>query len=338
LNSNINQEEITEKVLNILRERGKKTLELTKKAVLEEKFESKDLQEALKYFMNEHWYDFSRPAFFSLCCESVGCKTDITRPFAISISILSGALALHDDIIDQSKIKNSKPTVLKKFGKNISLLIGDVLMVKGFSLLFKAFEKGVSAKQISIINEIIKKTLLELGDVEALQFQFEGRIDITPEDYLQLVRKKAADVDGYARISGMVGGGSEDEVEALGEFGRILGMLSILRNDMIDMFDWKKTTQRIKREHLPLTILYALHKPQTQSIMRALMKKTITKKNAEKLLMIVDKAGGFIQMEECMNKLAEEAYSKLEKINYNKEIFFLLIKSLLVPEWRNYLS
>jgi len=93
----------------------------------------------------------------------------------------------------------------------------------------------------------------------------------------------------------------------------------------------------IKKEHLSLTILYALQKPEKQSIMMVLLKKNITKKDAEKLLMFVDKAGGFIKMEECMNKLADEAYSKLDKIRNNKEIFQLLVRGHLIPEWRSYL-
>ena len=114
-------------------------------------------------------------------------------------------------------------------------------------------------------------------------------------------------------------------------------MLAILRDDTIDMLDIKKAINRIKKEHLSLTILYALQKPEKDSIMMVLLKKKITKKDTEKLLMFVDKAGGFIQMEECMNKLAEEAYSKLDKIRYNKKILQLLVRGQLIPEWRSYL-
>ena len=173
MNDISSQDEITEQIINTLRERGRKGLELAKKTVLEEKFESEDIQKALEYFMTEHWDDFTRPAFLSLCCESVGGNPDITTPIAISFTLISSALALHDDIIDQSKTKHSKPTVFKKFGKDLTLLIGDVLMVKGFNLLFKEVEKGLSAKQISVISEIINKTLLELGDVKLFNLSFE---------------------------------------------------------------------------------------------------------------------------------------------------------------------
>jgi len=338
LKNTISQEEITEQLLKLLEERGKKALELARKTVLEEKIESKEVQEALKYFMTEYWHDVTRPALLSLVCEAVGGDPDITTPIAISMTLISGAIDIHDDIIDQSETKGSRPTVFGKFGKDMALLVGDALLFKGFNLLYKAVEKGVPAEQIAVISDIIKRTFFELGDAEALELQFRGRTDVTPEDYLCVVRKKAADVEAYTRISAIVGGGSGEEIEALGEYGRLLGMLVILRDDMIDMLDLEETIHRIKKEHLSLVIVYALQNPEMNSILCSLLKKTITLKDAEKLSTFVDKAGGFIHMEECMNKLAQEAYIKIENIKYNKNHLKLLVQGTLLPEWRSYLT
>ena len=338
MKNTISQEEITEQLLKLLEERGKKALELARKTVLEEKIESKEVQEALKYFMTEYWHDVTRPALLSLVCEAVGGDPDITTPIAISMTLISGAIDIHDDIIDQSETKGSRPTVFGKFGKDMALLVGDALLFKGFNLLYKAVEKGVPAEQIAVISDIIKRTFFELGDAEALELQFRGRTDVTPEDYLCVVRKKAADVEAYTRISAIVGGGSGEEIEVLGEYGRLLGMLVILRDDMIDMLDLEETIHRIKKEHLSLVIVYALQKPEMQSILKSLLKKTITLKDAEKLSTFVDKAGGFIHMEECMNKLAEEAHIKIEKIKYNRKYLALLVQGILLPEWQSFLN
>jgi geranylgeranyl diphosphate synthase type I len=338
MNETTSQEEITEQLLKLLEERGRKALEMARKTVLEEKIESKEVQEALTYFMTEFWHDVTRPALLSLVCEAVGGDPDITTPIAISITLISGATGIHDDIIDQSKTKGSRPTVLGKFGQDIALLVGDALLFKGFTVLYEAVEKGVPAKKIAAISDIINRTFFELGNAEALALKFRGRTDVTPEDYLCIVRKKAADIEAYTRISAILGDGSEEEIEALGEYGRLLGMLGILRADMIDMLDLEETIHRIKKEHLSLVIVYALQNPEMNSILRSLLKKTVTLKDAEKLSTFVDKAGGFIHMEECMNKLAEEAHIKIEKIKYNREYFKLLVQGMLLPEWRSYLN
>lgn len=338
MNDTISQEEITDQLQNLLHERGKKALELARKTVLEEKIESQEVREALKYFMIEYWHDVTRPALLSLVCEAVGGDPNITTPVAVSIILTSGAVDIHDDIIDQSKNKGERPTVYGKFGKDIALLVGDALIFKGFTSLYDAVEKGVPTEKIAIISNIIKKTFFELGDAEALELQFRGQLDVTPEDYLYVVRKKAADVEAYTRISAILGDGSKEEIEDLAEYGRLLGMLVILRDDMIDMLDPKETIHRIKKEHLSLAILYALQNSEMKLAVSSILKKKVTPKDAEKLAILVDEAGGFRSMHECMKNLAENAYKQVEKTKFNKSNLAALINGMLLPDWRSYLT
>lgn len=337
MNETTKQEENSEPLLKLLEERGKKALEMARKTVLEENTESKEVYEALKYFMTEYWHDITRPALLSLVCEAVGGDPSKTTPIAISMTLISGGIDIHDDIVDQSKIKGDRPTVLSKFGQDIALLVGDALIFKGFTVLYKAVEKGVPAEQIATISDIIKRTFFELGDAEALELQFRGRTDVTPEDYLSVVRKKAADFEAYTRISAIVGGGSKKEIGALGEYGRLLGMLVIMRDDIIDMLDPEETIHRIKNEHLSLAILYALQNPEMKSLVSDLLKKTTSTKDAEKLSILVDEAGGFIGMQKRMQELVTNAYNKLEEIKLINNYLALLIRGMLLPDWRSYL-
>jgi len=338
LKETVNQEEITEQLLKLLEERGKKALDLARKTVLKEKIESKVIQDALKYFITEYWHDTTRPALLSIVCEAVGGDPNITTPIAISMTLISGAIDIHDDIIDQSKNKGDRPTVYGKFGKDIALLVGDALIFKGFTILYASVEHGVPAEKIAIISQIIKRSFFELGDAEALELKLRGRTDIKPEKYIRVVRRKAADVEAYTRISAIVGGGSEEEIDVLGEYGRILGMLVILRDDMIDMLDPEETIHRIKKEHLSLAILYALQNPEMKFSVSNHLNNTVTEEDVEKLSIIVDKAGGFVLMDNYMHKLAEDAYNKIEKVKINKNYLTLLIRGMLLPEWRSYLT
>lgn len=322
------QEEITEQVQKILEERGRKALEMARKTVLEEKIECKEVREALNYFMTEYWHDVARPALLSLACEAVGGNPDITTPIAIPMSLISGAIDIHDDIIDESKIKGSRPTVLGKFGKDIALLVGDALLFKGFTLLHEAVEKGIPVEKVAVIIDIIKRTFFELGDAEALELQFRGRIDITPEEYLRVIRKKAADVEAHTRISAILGGGSKEEIEALGEYGRLLGMIIILRDDWIDVVDFEEIAHRIKRECLPLPLLYALQNPKTMSkLSYVLFKETMTKRDVRIILEATDEAGGLRYVDQLMQEIARNACSCLKNLKKNRLALQLLTES-----------
>jgi len=335
------REDITERVEKILNERGSKALEAARNEILQEKIECEEAREALTYFMTQYWHDVFGPALLSLACEAVGGDPDITTPIAIPMTLISGAIDIHDDIIDQSKNKGLRPTVLGKFGKDIALLAGDALLFKGFKLLYEAVEKGIPAEKVTAILDIIKKTFFELGDAEALELRFRGRIDVTPEEYLYVVRKKAADVEAHTHISGILGGGSKEEIEALREYGRLLGMMIILRDDLLDMIDFDEAVHRIKRESLPLPILYALQNPKLKSTLGSILqKKVVRKKDAKAILSTTDKAGGINSFKETMQELAGDAYNSISLLRYNKEYLKVLTSSVLslLDEWQNFAS
>jgi geranylgeranyl pyrophosphate synthase len=338
MNDNLTQEEIIQQLQTLLHERGKEGLTLARKTILDEKIESKEVREALNYFINEYWYDVTRPALFSLVCEAVGGDPKKTTPIAVSIILISGAIDIHDDIIDKSENKEERLTVFGKFGKDIALLVGDALLFKGFTVLNEAVEKDVSAQKIAIIANIIKRTFFELGDAEALELQFRGRLNVTPEEYTHIVRKKAADVEAYTRISAILGNGSKEDIEAFAQYGRLLGMLAILRDDIIDMLDPEETIHRINKEHLSLAILFALKNPEMKNAISKLLNKKITKKEAIKLAKLVDNAGGFSSVNKYMQNLSAIAINRLENAKLNKNNLALLIKGMLLPNWRSYLS
>ena len=337
MKNNINQEDITEQILNLFKERGRKAQELTRKAVLEDNINSKEAKEALKYFITEGWNNNTRPALLSLACEAVGGDPDIIIPIATSMNLIVGCIRIHDDIIDQTENKGERPTVLGKFGKDIALLVGDALLFKGFNVLYKAVEKGFPAEQIAIISDIIQRTFFELGDAVALELQFRGRMDVTPEDYLSVLRKKAADFEACTRIGAIVGGGSKEEIESLGEYGRLLGMVMILRDDMIDMLDPEEIIHRITKENLSLVTLYALQNPELHSIISDLLKKTVTENDAEKLSEIVDQAGGFVLIDKYMQELVKDASNKIDETMSNEMVLNMIINGMLLPEWKSYL-
>ena len=335
----LGQEETIVQVQKILKERGRKALEIARKTVLDEEIECKEIREALKYFMTEYWHDVARPALLSLACEAVGGDPEFTTPVAIPLTLISGGIDIHDDLIDQSKTKGARSTVLGKFGKDIALHVGDALLFKGFTLLQKSVEKGIPAEKIAIILDVIKNTFFELGDAEAMELKFRGRIDVTPEEYLSVVRKKAADVQAHTHISAILGDGTQEEIEALRAYGRLLGMLIILRDDMIDMIDLEEALHRIKKEHLPLPMIYALQNPEAKSKLHSILKKKmVTKKDAKEILPIVVEAGGFDFVDQFMQKSVQNAYELVESVKKNKNYLNMLAKGMLLPEWRSFAS
>ncbi len=322
-------EEAMKQLQKIFKKRGSKALEMARNEILQEKIESKEAREALIYFMTEYWNDLARPTLLSLACEAIGGNPELTTPIAVPMTLISGAIDIHDDIIDESKTKDSRPTVFGKFGKDIALLVGDALLFKGLALLNKAAQKGIPQEQMRKIIDTVKNMFFELGDAEALELQLRRRRDVSPEEYIHVVKKKAADVEAHTRISGILGSGSEKEIEVLSEYGRLLGMLIILRDDWIDLIDFNESVHRIERECLPLPLLYALKNPEIKyEIDNILMKKKIAKRDAKAVLRIIYNTEGFRQYENLTKKLAKDAFAKLSLIKFDRQNLELLVHAM----------
>lgn len=318
-------EQALKQVQKIFKQRGTKALEMARREILREKIECKEAREALNYFITQYWQDLARPSLMSLACEAVGGNTELTTSIAVPMILIGGAIDIHDDIIDQSKIKNAKPTVYGKYGKDIALLVGDALLFKGLTLLYQAEEKGIPPQLMPTILSVVKETFFELGDAEALELDFRGRTDVSPEEYLNVVRKKAADVEAYVRISAIVGGGSEAQIEALSNYGRLLGMVLILKDDLVDVTEPTEILHRIKKEYLPLPLLYALQNPKgSREIKSVLSKKPLKKKDAETILKLTHDAGGFNKSEMQTQKIIRDAIASIHKLTRSEELKTLL--------------
>jgi geranylgeranyl pyrophosphate synthase len=326
----ISPEEAMERLQKIFKERGSKPLEMARNEILREKIESAEAREALTYFMTEYWNDLARPTLLSLACEATGGNPELTTPIAVPMTLISGAIDIHDDIIDESKTKDNRPTVYGKFGKEIALLAGDALLFKGLTLLNTSSQKSIPEERMSKIVDTVKTMFFELGDAEALELRLRKDREVSPEEYIRVVRKKAADVEAHTRISAIIGGGSEEEIEALSKYGRLLGMLVILRDDWIDMMDFEESVHRITRESLPLPLLHALKNPKIKhKLSNILAKKKIGKKDAKAVLSIIYNAKGFQQYEDFTKELARNAFTTLSPIRIGRQNLKLIIQAML---------
>lgn len=327
-----NEEKQVEKLQKLLKKYGQKGFEKTRETILQEKIESHKVNEAMKYFILECWHDYSRPGLLAIVCESVGGKPEITTPVAVALSMISGGIDIHDDIIDQSRKKAGRLTLLGKFGYETALLVADALIFKGLTMLNQKNHE-IPWGKMKQINTLIKDMFFELGTAEVLELDFRGRLDVKPQEYLEVIKKKAADVEAHTRIGGILGNATKPQIDALGEYGRLLGMLLILRDDFIDVLEPEEATHRIKIEHLPLPVLYALQNPKSSDKLTPLLtKKRLTKKDAEKISELVDTYNGFRKTTDTMENLANKAEKALRNTIKEKEKLTLIIKAT-VPHY-----
>lgn len=121
-------------IINELKRRSEKSLDLAKKAILTEKIEYKRLRAALEYYVT-NWCDFTHSGVLSLACEAVGGEPESTLSVQAATAMMAAAFDIQDDMIDQSTSKHGLSTVFGKYGDQIAILLANAFLVDGFTML-----------------------------------------------------------------------------------------------------------------------------------------------------------------------------------------------------------
>jgi geranylgeranyl diphosphate synthase type I len=308
---------------------GQKAFEMAKNAILQEKNIYERVYEALRYFMEESWYDVQHPALISLACEAVGGNPNDTTQIGAAMVLLAGAADIHDDIIDKSKTKGSKQTVFGKFGKDVTLLAGDALLFKGLTLLHEAC-KRLPKSQSQVILNLAKQAFFEIGSAEAKETSLKGKYDVTLEEYRRVIEMKAAVAEACARIGAILGSGNPKEIDALSRYGRVIGILMTIRDDFIDLFESNEIRNRAKNECLPLPVLLALRNATTKNeIVCILEKDKITEQETQRIVDLVMDHEEVQELKREMLSLIKETIGLLVSVKQNKYELELLLRSTI---------
>ena len=125
------------------------------------------------------------------------------------------------------------PTVHTKWDEPTAILAGDVLYARAFEFLCLCSAPD-NAKVRSI--SMLARTCVEICEGQHLDMSFEGRDDVTPGEYLEMVRKKTGVLYAAAAgIGAILAGGSPAQVEALYYYGQNTGMAFQIQDDLIDL-------------------------------------------------------------------------------------------------------
>jgi geranylgeranyl diphosphate synthase, type I len=176
-----------------------------------------------------------RPAVLLLGAQTVqpDIVVDTILPAAVAVELVHNFTLIHDDIMDADATRRSIETVHTKWGTSEGILAGDALYAKAFEVLsYTKTQPGGAMKCLRLLS----KACLHICEGQWLDITFEHNKNVSEADYLDMVQKKTAVL--YAAslaMGGMLGGASDDEVNALWEFGIALGISFQIRDDVLDL-------------------------------------------------------------------------------------------------------
>lgn len=152
---------------------------------------------------------------------------DQTVTLASAIEYIHAATLLHDDVLDDASLRRGKDPAHALWGNRATILVGDYLYTKAVCL---AVQLGLLE-----VDSILAHACRIMAEGEALQLLHCGDLALTDENYLKIVEcKTAALMSAACRLGGVISGAGWDEKEALGRFGRHLGIAYQVADDTLD--------------------------------------------------------------------------------------------------------
>lgn len=171
-----------------------------------------------------------RPALYFLALHS-GKKADVGQamPLAVALEMIHMASLVHDDVIDSAGVRRGAPTANARWGNQAAILGGDYLFARAFSLVAENdYDKRVTRRLATLICDLSAGEIIQNKEI------YKASRD-EAEYYERIAKKTANFLAVCCELGGIVAGLPEDEVTALYQYGKSLGMAFQITDDLLDL-------------------------------------------------------------------------------------------------------
>ncbi len=253
-----------------------------------------------------------------LCCaqNDDDLIDDAAIELAISLELLHLASLIHDDVIDDGDTRRSLPTLNRKFDRKIAVIAGDYLLAKSLEQVHHiAAKREPLDRKIELPNYM---TALCLGEIN--QHANNGNLNLTIRTYLNIIRGKTATLfEAACFMGGVLISDDDDVLEAYKKFGRHLGMVFQISDDIIDYTAQKRQAgKNVQNDFaqgvITLPLIYALEE-------NPAVKPSIASgaKTPLDILAFVRSSNGIARAQATSKRYYRRANQQLSKMSINRQ-------------------
>ena len=178
-----------------------------------------------------------RPALVLMACNLYGEDVEKAVRPALGLEVFHNFTLLHDDLMDQADKRRNRPTVHKVWNANTAILSGDAMLIAAYQLIGET-----APEHLKEVLDLFTRTALEICGGQQYDMEFESRMDVSEEEYLEMIRLKTAVLLACSLKTGAIlGGASREDAENLYRFGINIGLAFQLQDDLLDVYGDTKT-------------------------------------------------------------------------------------------------
>lgn len=248
-----------------------------------------------------------RPILVLLSAQFFGEISDNSIAAAASIEMLHNASLIHDDVVDESKKRRDVPTINSIWDNHIAVLVGDYFTST-------ALQQGVQTGDMRVIRCLSELgRCLSVGEVDQICNARDHRLD--EQAYMQTIYRKTASLFvSCIEMGGYTASASDDDLNRLREFARLLGLCFQIKDDIFDYYDegriGKPTGNDLREGKITLPLIHALLRddmPERDSMLELSRHDDLSADQIETLIDYAKRAGGIDYAYRRMTELRAEA-------------------------------
>ena len=261
-----------------------------------------------------------RPLLILLIAKNYGGVNDVTLRSAVGLELLHTASLVHDDVVDESKERRGQPSVNAVYNNKVAVLVGDYVLSTALLNISYTNNSDILRSIAVLGRNLSNGEILQLSNIQNTEFSEDIYYDV-------IKMKTAALFESCCEVGTLSVNANERQIELAKEFGRNLGIIFQIRDDIFDYYDSKEigkpTGNDMAEGKLTLPVLYALnstHDSEMEEIARKVKRNDVTRYEIARLVDFTKNNGGIEYAEQKMLELRQKCMEFIDSESVSEEI------------------
>lgn len=265
-----------------------------------------------------------RPVLLLIAYNMYKDDVQTVLPSAVAVETYHNYTLLHDDVMDRAEVRRGKPCVHKVWNENTAILSGDSMLVMAYQLVAQC-----PSRCLKPVLDLFTATALEIGEGQQYDVDFEERMDVKAEEYIEMIRLKTSVLLACAlKMGALQAGAPAEDCDLLYRFGESVGLAFQLQDDLLDVYgDFDTFGKRIggdilcnKKTYMLIKALEGADETQRRQLEHWIDAKEYNPdEKVAAVTSLYNEIGVRALCEDLINKYFEEARQVLDKVSLPAE-------------------
>lgn len=264
-----------------------------------------------------------RPLFVLLGNRVFGGCDEQALPLAAGVQLLHDFSLIHDDIEDNSPTRRGRPTAWRIWGLAQGINAGDCMFALAHRSIYRMADVGVPAERVLRILRDFEETVLRLCEGQYMDMSAEGQMNISVEQYIEMIRGKTAALTAASvGLGAQISTDDEQQIAAMWEMGEAIGLAFQMQDDLLDIWGVPEVTGKpfatdLVQRKMSLPVIHGLANASAQdrTQFETLYRQTeLSRTDLETLLAILDGTRSRSYVEGLIHAEYQRATQAFERI------------------------